>query len=160
MKRIVFALLACLISITSFAQVSISTDSPNVDVTVKRAFARGENVYLDLLITCHNRWEYVGVSGCTAYDDEGNYYDMWKPSRTPGQFRMDVLDENGERIPHTSGSSIIYVARDIPRKVRILIKEVDEYATSFTLAKIEWRGNNDRNLIFNSTIKNLPITRD
>ena len=81
MKRIVFALLACLISITSFAQVSISTDSPNVDVTVKRAFARGENVYLDLLITCHNRWEYVGVSGCTAYDDEGNYYDMWKPSR-------------------------------------------------------------------------------
>ncbi len=142
----------------SFAQVSVSTESMELDVVAKRAVAKGNSVFIDLVITCNADWDQVGVDRCEVYDDEGNYYSLWDAYGNGG-FRIDIL-ENGERIPNPSGACPIKIAKGIPRKVRILVKAVDEYATEFKLIKIQWRGNMVFRHDINTTIKDLPITRE
>lgn len=159
MKKAISLFAFLLLGLTcSLAQVKVSSGSLSMDVQFKRAVAQGNDVFIDLIVTCNTNWEKVGLSGCKIYDDEGNYYNLWDGYGNRG-YRIDVI-ENDERIPLPSGAASIPVARDIPRKVRILVKGVDEYASSFVQISIEWWGDMWRDKSFNSTLKNVPITRD
>lgn len=158
MKKAITIFAFLLIGLTcAFAQVKVSSGSPSMDVKFKRAVAQGNNVFIDLIITCNTSWNKVGLSRCIIYDDEGNHYSMWEAYGNGG-LRIDVI-ENDQRVPLSSAAAIP-VARDIPRKVRLLVKGVDEYASSFLQISIDWWGDMLRDKSFSTTIKNAPITRD
>ena len=132
---------------SAFAQVKITSGVAGIEFAVKRAFADGDNVCIDLLITNRSNYEsiFFNLYYSKLYDDEGNEY------------TENALSREG---PQTIGGKID-IPRDIPRKVRIVIKNVDEYATSFLLVKLAYE-------VYNPTssgtktlsIKNLPIIRD
>ena len=76
MKRFICTIGVLLTTICyAFAQQSVSSGSPHIDVQVKRCFANGEDVCIDLMITGHGKWKSIVFYGdCDFYDDEGNRY--------------------------------------------------------------------------------------
>lgn len=137
-------LLAALLPV--FSQMKVSVETPDLDVQVKRAFAQGDNVCIDLMITNQGNYEsiYFDFWATKIYDDEGNEY------------TGNALSKDG---PGTFGGKID-IPRDIPRKVRIIVHNVDEYASAFTLTKFVYEVYNPRSSGSKSlTIKNLPITK-
>lgn len=50
------------------------------------------------------------------------------------------------------------VAQDVPRKFRLVVKGVDEYASSFALVKIPYFGDNNSST-YTIIVKDFPITR-
>lgn len=135
-----------IISILSFAQTQVNSGASEIDITVKRAFARGGDVCVDLIVTNNSNWESISFNlwDSKAYDDEGNEY------------TKNSLSKDG---PSTYGGKID-IPREVPRKVRLVIADVDEYASSFTLKKNEYEGWNPSSNPRTLTIKNLPITRE
>ena len=158
MKRLfvtIVLLFTCLIY--AGAQVKVSSGSTSIDVAVKRAIAEGDDVIIDLMITSHGSWEKIIIStgnmfpSSRLYDDEGNLYQS-------GNRDVMMFEADGKRdywFPE------LVIERDVPRKMRVIVKNVDEYATEFTKAyfhyyanKVDFRENEH---IIN--ISNLPITR-
>lgn len=140
-------------SLSLFAQVKISTGSSLIDVQVKRAFAQGDDVCIDLMLTSHTKWDMISLHACEVYDDEGNHYQLMGVSFQVSDEMIDVMVDGKRRC-------IFSVAKDIPRKVRVIIRNVDEYASAFSLVKIEWWGDRSSANIINTTIKDLQITRE
>lgn len=147
MKRLFLFITSLLtISVFSFAQTKVNSGSSEIDITVKRAFARGNEVCVDLIITNNSNWESISFNlwDSKVYDDEGNEY------------TKNSLSKEG---PSTYGGKID-IPREVPRKVRLVVAKVDEYASSFTLMKIEYEGWNPSSNPRTLTIKNLPIARE
>ena len=158
MKRFII-ILSLFLSSSFFlgAQVNVSSGNPLVGVNVKRAIAEGPDVFVDMIITCHTNWERIIFStsnmnpSCRLFDDEGNLYQS-------GKNDVMVFEIDGKRnywFPE------LVVERDVPRKVRVIVKNVDEYAAMFTKVILHYSANNvdfvENEYII--TIKDLPITR-
>ena len=158
MKRIAVLLAACLITITSFAQVSVSSGTPNIDVKLKRCFASGNDVYIDLVLNGNGRWENVYINGYESriYDDEGN---MYKGGFMGGQDYRYGISFEYDKLSNKPNCQI-NIPRDIPRKVRLKITDVDEYASALVKISLPCDGNSTNANPFEITIKNLPITRE
>jgi len=147
MKRLILFIVALLsVNILSYAQTTVNSGAPEIDIAVKRAFARGNDVCVDLTITNNSNWSSISFNlwDSKVYDDEGNEY------------TKNSLSKDG---PSTYGGKID-IPREVPRRVRIVVANVDEYASSFTLMKIEYEGWNPSSNPRTLTIKNLPIIRD
>ena len=158
MKRIILAIVVLLSSfIYAGAQAKVSSGSSSIDVAVKRAFSEGDDVVIDLLITSHCNWKKLIFStsnmypSCRFYDVEGNLYQS-------GDSKVMMFEVDGNR---SYWFPELVIERDVPRKFRIIVKNVDEYATEFTKAYFHYYADktdfveNERVI----TIKNLPITR-
>lgn len=82
MKRFFLSVMLLLaVSLSAFSQVKVSSGNTSVDVSVKRALAVGDDVVIDFVITCHNKWTKIqllgqddGVWAPIVFDDEGNVY--------------------------------------------------------------------------------------
>ena len=147
MKRFILFIVALLsINIVSFAQTTVNGGASEIDIAVKRAFVRGNDVCVDLTITNNSNWSSISFNlwDSKVYDDEGNEY------------TKNSLSKDG---PSTYGGKID-IPREVPRRVRLVVANVDEYASSFTLMKIEYEGWNPSSNPRTLTIKNLPIIRD
>lgn len=142
------------------AQVYVSSGHPQMDVVVKRAFVMGDEACIDLIITVHNSWtSVVFLSGSgpnyspIIFDDEGNLYE--------GQYehahRGIGFNYDGQTFGYQGW---LKVTRDVPRKMRIMVRNIDEYASEFTSITLPYQGdansNNDAKLV----IKHLPLTRN
>lgn len=147
-RRIITVLTILLLSGTAaLAQEIVSSGSPSVDVKVKRAFTSGADVNIDLVITNHGNYESISFNlwDSKVYDDEGNEY------------TRSALSKDG---PSTYGGKID-IPKDVPRKVRIIVHNIDEYAASFPMAKLIYEvyapaSYGPKTLV----IKDLPITRE
>lgn len=154
MKNFLTFCLCLLASSTiSFAQVQVSSGNSSIDVKVKRAVAQGDDVFIDLIITSNGSqsiFQYFG-DPVTVYDDEGNMYmgenGQWVKVKI--DFEFDGKQSRSFRFP---------IERGIPRKMRVFVRGVDEYASAFTIVKIPYMGDNS-GFTGTITIKNLPITR-
>lgn len=146
MKKVVLLLSLLLFTIAAFAQTTINSGDPALEMTVKRTFIRGNDACIDILVVGHNSWECISFWWIErqVYDDEGNFYEKDNVS-----FEVDGKT-----------SSIIRIARDIPRKMRIVVHNIDDYASSFPLIKLTYDGNNTNANTRTMVIKGLPITRD
>lgn len=158
MKRLIVFLVSCMLPLALTAQVSLSSGTPNIDVKIKRCFAKGNDVYVDFLMTSNGKWSQIVLKGdvSKAFDDEGN---MYKGGFMGGHdFRYGISFE----YDRTNNASICFleVPRDVPRKVRMKITDVDEYATKFITMTIDCTGDNSSANPFVITIKNLPIQRE
>ena len=158
MKRFIILLSCLLLSVPQvFGQVSVTSGNPSVNVNVKRAIMLGDDVYVDMIIKCQNNWEKIIFStsnmypSCRVYDDEGNLYQS-------GDSGVMVFESDGKR---SHWFPELVVERDVPRKIRIVGKNVDEYATMFTKALFHYYA--DRaDFLENEyviSINNLPIER-
>lgn len=129
----------------SGAQVRVDSGATEVEMKVKRAFSRGNDVCIDLIVTGLSSWESIAfwVIERKIYDDEGNFYER----------NQIYFEADGEM------KNVIPIERGIARKVRIVVKDVDEYASSFTLIKLHYDGNNTSANPRMLTIRDLPITR-
>ena len=136
----------------SFAQASVSTGHPSLSVDVKRCFANGQNVYVDMIFTVNNNWDRVVLENASGdyasfvFDDEGNSY--------TNKFYFEIDGKS------SSYQGWIDIAPDVPRKMRLVISNVDEYASSLSLIKLSYSGGyrstSHHNYII---IKKLPISR-
>lgn len=164
-KKISFLLAFILASFTpAICQTKVSSSSSNLEVQVKRAIENGTDIYVDLLITSTGSLKFIEINthstasaiggagaGFCFYDDEGRMYQSG--AETTMLFEID-----GNR---TYWFPRLYLEKGVPRKMRIIVKDVDEYATSFTTARIRYLPDGspystDEGSI---VIKNLPISR-
>lgn len=151
-------LISCLINIR--AQVYVSSGHPQMDVVAKRAFVMGEQACIDLLITVHNSWSsvvFTNGSGpkyaSSIFDDEGNLYE--------GQYEHASRGIGFNYDGQTYGyQGWLKVVKDVPRKIRIMVKGIDEYATEFTSISLPYMGDASSNNEAKIVIKHLPLRRD
>lgn len=159
MRRLVallFFTLVALLPLNAQSGVAVAEVDPGstaIDVVVKRCFARGNDVMMDLVVTGKSRWKVVAFldNHCVFYDDEGNRY-MGGLVNMGYQLLFEV-DKNRHNQCHLD------IEKDIPRKVRLILKDVDEYAASFPLIKLRYYGDNTSANDCTIVIKNLPIDR-
>ncbi len=163
MKKFIVAFILCLSAFSAFAQVYVSSGNPDVDIKIKRAFSSGSDVVIDFLVTSSTIWESITFGtlpandiGVLVYDDEGNLYDNKFTTQKYAGSRI-WFESDGERSYQVRN---VKIARNIPRKVRMIIQDVDEYASSFSEMTIGYYGNNDGRYAYKIIIKNLPITRE
>ena len=135
-------------------ETEVDPGSTAVDVVAKRCFAQGNDVMIDLIVTGKGRWKVVAFlnNHCVFYDDEGNRYVGGLVNM--GYQLLFEVDKNRHNQCHLD------IERDIPRKVRLILKDVDEYAASFPLIRLRYFGDNDSSNDCTIVIKNLPIDRD
>lgn len=156
MKRLFVLFILLMAPLNSLvAQTTVNSGSSNIDVQVKRCFASGDDVSIDLMITGRGAWKTLVFQpdGCVFYDDEGNRY----TGGLYGRSEYRVIFETQE-----SRHYQLYLAieKDIARRVRIIVERVDEYASEFSLIKLPYMGDGATGLEGTITIKNIPITRD
>lgn len=165
MKRVTLVLAIILASLSSsFAQTKVSSGSSNLEVQVKRAVENGADVYVDLLITSTGSLSFIEINthstasatdssgaGCRFYDDEGRMYQSGAESTM-------LFEIDGNR---SYWFPKLVLEKGVPRKMRIIVKNVDEYATSFVSAHIRYLPDGSRFSTDEGTIviKNLPISR-
>lgn len=157
MKRLILLLSLFLMSLPlAWTQTTVSSGNPNLDVQVKRAIVSGEDVLVDLILTCYSDWDvirFIHRDRLCFFDDEGDLYhgDVYNG----GVYKV-LIEIDGVR---DTGHSLLRIAKDNPRKIRFVVKNVNEYATSFTLIRIPYKANDTGDEIF-IQIKNLPITSE
>lgn len=145
MKRIIFCLLFSVLSICAFGQVKCTSSNPSYELTYKRSVVAGNSVIVDFLVTLYgNETKEFRVYEMTVYDDEGNVYNF----KANGTGCVDVGN---------TGNNIIYIEPDIPVKIRITVKNVDEYSTLFKKMIMPFGNGYDKNSF---TITNIPIPRN
>lgn len=148
MRRLIIALAALFAVLpVSFAQMTVTAGSAEISVEVKRAIAQGNEVAIDIFVTCFTAsWGGLDFGYFQKiYDDEGNLY-----------------DRNSVQVVGDGGGNFVNLEKDIPRKFRVVVKEVDEYASQFLLGRLKYMARKpDGGSIKESeiTIKNLPIER-
>ena len=161
-RRIATFLSALAVSVSAFAQEGtpkqpepkVSPGSTAIDVTVKRAVAQGNDVFVDLMVTSRSSWKVLAFLSdhCVIYDDEGNLY---RGGLVNMEYRV-LFEVDGSR----HNQCHLEMERGIPRKVRIIIRNVDEYAASFPLIKLRYYGDNTCSNDNTITIENLFIKRE
>lgn len=156
MKRLALILLFTLFAMSGYAQ-TIKLNAPDVEFKFKRCIASGGSAYVDLVMTNWSGKEFSGLLTqqemmasydnyyTAVYDDEGNMY------------RHDSLSFSfaGE------SSNSFYAPCEIPIKVRIYIRNLDEYASEIKLLKMAFRGMPSAEPYGAALleIRDIPITR-
>lgn len=120
MKKTFLMAIAILIAGIASAQVKITSGDPYIDLQYKRTIVSGNTVMIDFLMTNLNKGE---IEAClysfvnlSFTDDEGNMYDNQ-------HFKVDIGN---------SGQNTGVFSPEIPLKVRFILTDIDEYATSIT----------------------------
>ena len=134
-------------AISAIAQTTLTSGAAEMKVELKRAVAQGNEVVLDFMVTSYaSNWGRVFFSARFSqfYDDEGNLY------------------EGDDKIEFKADGYGLSVERDIPRKLKVIVKGVDEYATTFLLCRIKYYVDSKEGARVKEsemTIKNLSIER-
>ena len=158
MKRLLL-FVAVALSVAVASAQSVKFSAPDVEVKFKRCIAMGSNAYIDLVMTnwtgkdlnpyCYNRVSLDGVNHFTsAYDDEGNMY--------KGFTNLSVL-VGGENV----SNGRFAFPREIPVKIRVYIKNLNEYASEIKLLKLAFIGMVPTDYYGYAVleIRGIPITR-
>lgn len=159
---IITLLLACTFCIKA---QTVSFTNPDIEVKFRRCICSGSSAYVDLVMTNYSGMDMTGVSLASeamagyesyvtvVYDDEGNVY---KP-----HYGISSVSIGGDSfMPSLAGRNFLLPA-EVPVKIRIYLKGVDEFATELTLLRMNFR-QLDPGTDFGASLleaRNLPITR-
>lgn len=161
MKKIFFVAAMLLSSLLVTAQVKISREGilpSSVEIQFKRCIVSGEDGFLDLVLTNRGKGCKVSVgtlgssSSIYIYDDEGNIL-----KKGDG---VTSIKFAGEESYHMIEADF---PTDVPMALRINLRGVNEFATKFTLVKIQiasydWGYVNVHNWP-TIVLRNVPIER-
>lgn len=139
----------------AFGQVQCSTDYPDLELRYKRTTVSGNNVYVDFILTYHGKDE-IGIrisdgNNTIFYDDEGNIYKGQGLSGMGERRNNNIIADVGN-----ANSDYGVLPSGIPVKLRMLIKNVDEFATSFPKIIITFTSYG----VYEMHISNVPIPRE
>ena len=129
MKRLFTLIIAiCAVSISAaFGQVKCISSNMDFEMTYKRTFVSNNAVVVDFVITYNgngNRYFEISEGNETyIYDDEGNVY---RGTNIAGWEPANIIVNVGN-----TGKRGTELPSGVPVKVRITIKDVDEFATLF-----------------------------
>lgn len=145
MKKILISCIILFSTIIASGQVKCISSNPSYELTYKRSVVAGNSVIVDFLVTLYGKeTKEFRVYDMTVYDDEGIVYNF----KANGTGCVDVGN---------TGNNIIYIEPDIPVRIRITVKNVDEYSTLFKKMIMPFGNGYDKNTF---TITNIPIPRD
>ena len=143
--------LVCLLmaSILGYSQVKVENTVPYFDVQFKRAMVKGNSLIIDLSFVNTSRYDtYILVSPGAIIDDEGTRYKTW------------YTEDN------RSNKYELTIPAEITQRLRFVIKELDEYATSFQVIDFECYVSNQRDPDWHGgargkvRLRNVPFTRE
>ena len=156
MKRLALILLFTLFAMSGYAQ-TIKLNAPDVEIKFKRCIASGGSAYVDLVMT---NWSGKEIRGERVWKEPMNSYDNYYTA---------VYDDEGNMYRHDSlsfsfageSSNSFYAPCEIPIKVRIYIRNLDEYASEIKLLKMAFRGMPSAEPYGAALleIRDIPITR-
>lgn len=156
MKRLALILLFTLFAMSGYAQ-TIRLNAPDVEIKFKRCIASGGSAYVDLVMT---NWSEKEIRGECVWKEPMNSYDNYYTAVYDDEgniYRYDYLSFSfaGE------SSMSFYAPCEIPIKVRIYIRNLDEYASEIKLLKIAFRGmpSSEPYGAALLEIRDIPITR-
>lgn len=143
MKKILLLFIVLCSTIIASAQVKCTSSNPDYTIAYKRTIVADNTVFVDFTVTYYgNEQVYFRIYDPQIYDDEGNIYSF-------SSYNVVNVGNTGK-----NGADI---EPDIPIKVRIPIKNVDEFATLFNKMILPYGNGYDKNTF---TIINVPIPRD
>lgn len=143
MKKVIILFLALCCTVIASAQVKCTSSNPDYKIAYKRTIVADNTVFVDFTVTYYGNGQvYFRIYAPQIYDDEGNIYSF-------DSYNVVNVGNTGR-----NGADI---SPDIPIKVRIPIKNVDEFATQFYKMIIQYGNGYDENTF---TITNVPIPRD
>lgn len=155
MKKLILIILGFLTCITAFGQVKCVSSNVDFEMSYKRTIVSNNAVIVDFLITYYGNGsrEFSIEEGNTTivYDDEGNIY---RGYTTAGNTPTNIFANIGN-----SGSNKVVLQSEVPVKVRLTIKDVDEYATLFPKMELSCYFGDGKGW-HPITISNVPIPRD
>lgn len=131
MKKIIITLLFIVSSLVSYGQVKCICEEPEYEMVYKRTVVRNNDVIMDFTMTYHgkgNGFLAIYENNATFYDDEGNIYEA---RQTIEGDRINMIADIGN-----TGKPVQYLESGIPIKVRITLKDVDEFATKFVKIRL------------------------
>lgn len=142
---------AMLIAVISSAQVKIDTGDPYISLQYKRTIVSGNTVMVDFVMT---NFKNIEIEAClynfvnlSFTDDEGNVYDN-------NSFKIDIGN---------SGQETAVFSPEVPLKVRLILTNINEYATAITSINYPYYYMTDPGRIAtHRTMKifNIPIPRN
>ena len=151
MRRLFVALLFSLLFYTPVhAQTEVECEIPDVTVTVKRCFRKAGLVYVDILFQNTGASDrLLNLYQPSVLDDEGVTYDAgnrkayWVNSNRIDPYRCLVPSQ-------------------VEKRCRIVVKDLDEFATVFQLVDIraDWESYRSVMTITQLRIRNVPIPED
>lgn len=155
MKRLFIIIVSVFAASAMHGQVRCSTDYPDLELKYKRTTVSGSNVYVDFTLTYHGKDE-MGIrisdgNNTIFYDDEGNIYKGQGLSGMGERKNNNIIADVGN-----ANSDYGLLPSGIPIKLRMLIKNVDEYATSFPKIIIGFSSYG----WYEMQISNVPIPRE
>lgn len=143
MKKTLLLFIVLCSTIIASAQVKCTSSNPDYKIAYKRTIVADNTVFVDFTVTYYGDEQvYFRIYGPQIYDDEGNIYSF-------DSYNVVNVGNTGK-----NGADI---EPDIPIKVRIPIKNVDEFATLFNKMILPYGNGYDKNTF---TITNVPIPRD
>lgn len=165
MKRIFLLISLYLTGFVCMNAQNVTFTNPEIEVVFKRCICSGPSAYIDLVMTNYSGKEMTGSSIASenmadyasyytaAYDDEGNVY---KPGS--GMASVRIGDDNF--VPSLAQRAFA-LPSEVPVKVRVYLKNVDEFAAEITLLKMNFRGLDPSTPYGVSLleVRNIPIMR-
>lgn len=155
MKRLFIIIVSVFAASAMHGQVRCSTDYPDLELKYKRTTVSGSNVSVDFTLTYHGKDEMeIRISdgnNTIFYDDEGNIYKGQGLSGMGERKNNNIIADVGN-----ANSDYGLLPSGIPIKLRMLIKNVDEYATSFPKIIIGFSSYG----WYEMQISNVPIPRE
>lgn len=151
-KKKLLVVTVLLSSFFAMAQVKVSGSLPTMPITFKRCVVTGSDGYIDLLVSNESNVDMqiqIQPHFVTLYDDEGNCYTAEAHNISP------ILFGNNEK-------TMCIVPAGVAMKCRIPFSGLDEYATQFTVASIDFLTKrlgivgSERKTI---QIREIPLTR-
>ena len=165
MKRILFVITLLFGGLFSISAQTMSFTNPEIQVRFKRCICSGSSAYVDLLMTNYSGKDMTGDSFAAenmagyesyvtaVYDDEGNVY---KP-----HYGIASVTIGGESFIPSGASHSFLLPADVPVKIRVHLKGVDQFAAELVLLKMNFR-NLDPATPYGASlleVRNIPIIR-
>lgn len=151
MKKLFIIFIALCCTFMAGAQVKINTGDPYIGLQYKRTIVSGNTVMVDFVMT---NFKNIEIEAClynfvnlSFTDDEGNVYDN-------NSFKIDIGN---------SGQETAVFSPEVPLKVRLILTNINEYATAITSINYPYYYMTDPGRIAtHRTMKiyNIPIPRD
>lgn len=142
MKKIILCVVFSLAAIVASSQTRCNSGDLNLEMTFKRCVLNNNILIIDFVLTNVDKKDiHLSMTGCSAYDDEGNCYIK--------NIKFDIGNTG-----YDSGN----FPAETPVKLRCYISDIDEFATKIIRLDMHYM----KNYAFRYTmnVKNIDITRE
>jgi len=157
MKKLLFFFCFFLMAISAGAQIKLSYDHSGTEFVFKRCVRSGKNVNIDFSFSNLSTTDYnVFFDGfnAIAFDDEGYDYKPYGINDDGTHYIKEITIGGRTFRPEAHDFRIgFFLPADVTTKVRVVLANVDDYATQIKVFKLRVGEGGKYNL----DVRNIPI---